>query len=133
MINIVRIATMMLVCLSGCSLQQPTTGEKFAQQALRTVRNSMKDPTSVKFKDVTVIERGRCAYGQVLGKNSYGAYAGYQGFTYNDGEVTFEEPGGLSNPMNNRESAVKYMDKQSDCSTLMGSTLSKFIIHIPEA
>lgn len=124
---------MMLLGLSACSLQGPTADEKFAQQALQAVRNSMKDPTSVKFKDVTVVASARCAFGEALGKNSFGAYAGYQKFVYADGAVVFDDPSSITEFTKSPEESLKYINKQTDCATRSMETLSDHVLHIPQS
>jgi len=133
MINIGHVATLIIFGLSACSLQQPTADEKFAQQALQAVRNSMKDPTSVKFKDITVVAPARCAFGEALGKNSFGAYAGYQKFVYSDGAVVFDDPASITDFTRSPEESLKYMNKQSDCATSSMETLADHVLHIPQS
>lgn len=73
---------------------------------MELVANKMKDPSSVKFRDVNVYLDHRLVCGQVNAKNSFGAYAGYtrfyasfqlpDGSVYMDGEEaealpTYEE------------------------------------------
>ncbi|MCB4860530.1 hypothetical protein K7W03_13125, partial [Sphingobium sp. PNB] len=61
--------------------------QEFAERAMASARDAMKDPTSVKFKDLTVSAKGRCMYGQILGRNSFGAYNGYQPFVWTNGQT----------------------------------------------
>ena len=61
--------------------------QEFAERAIASARDTMKDPTSVKFKDLTVRAKARCMYGQILGRNSFGAYTGYQPFVWINGQT----------------------------------------------
>ncbi|GLV25645.1 hypothetical protein TomTYG45_20790 [Sphingobium sp. TomTYG45] len=61
--------------------------QEFAERAMASARDAMKDPTSVKFKDLTVSAKARCMYGQILGRNSFGAYIGYQPFVWINGQT----------------------------------------------
>jgi len=108
--------------------------EQFAEQAMASARDAMKDPTSVKFKNLTVNSKTKCMYGQILAKNSYGAYTGYQGFVWQDG-ATYIDPGTVQSNMivDNVTDFISYMKARSRC-------LSPYSIHdgyvpltIPEA
>ena len=61
--------------------------QQYADRAMASARDSMLDPTAVKFKDLTVSAKARCMYGQILGKNAMGAYTGYQPFVWINGQT----------------------------------------------
>ncbi|WP_206432195.1 hypothetical protein [Sphingomonas sp. ABOLF] len=66
---------------TGCSPQND-----LFERSKEAVRHNLKDPESAQFRDV-----GRCGasdfvFGEVNGKNSYGAYTGFKSF-YSDGVV----------------------------------------------
>lgn len=66
----------------------------------KTVASKMKDPGSVKFKDVfssSTEKGGVVACGRVNSKNSFGAYTGFTRFISN-GQTTFIEGVDKSNP-----------------------------------
>lgn len=70
------------------SFTKPTDPDhEFAVRAMASARDAMKDPTSVKFKDLNVSAKARCMYGQILGRNSFGAYVGYQPFVWINGRT----------------------------------------------
>ena len=60
------------------------------ERAKEAVRNMMKDPDSVKFKDLIAgqvsKDKKKHVCGMVNSKNSMGGYVGYKGFVYIDGE-----------------------------------------------
>lgn len=74
----------MLVCaaaLAGCG---DTEGARTA------VADQLKDPSSAQFKDVRRVDDAVC--GEVNGKNSFGAYSGFQRFFVVDGQEPVLEP-----------------------------------------
>lgn len=62
----------------------------FAERAFVSARDAMKDPTSVKFKNVIVSAKANCMTGQILAKNSYAAYTGYTDFVWVNGQTTVD-------------------------------------------
>lgn len=68
--------------------------QDFAERAMASARDSMKDPTSVMFKDVTASAKAKCIEGMILAKNGLGAYTGYQSFGWINGQ-THIDPGKL--------------------------------------
>jgi hypothetical protein len=69
---------------------QESTETKLLAQAEGDVKGQLKDPTSAKFKATIVSVSGVCAIGQVLAKNSFGGFEGYQEFVWHDGSVYFQ-------------------------------------------
>ena len=70
--------------LSGCT-KTLTPNEQLAQRGEKEVADTLKDPTSAKFKDVVSSAKLGCIYGKILAKNSMGAYTGYHNFVWVDG------------------------------------------------
>ena len=60
-------------------------------QAEDAVRNLQKDPDSAEFRKVKRCPTGFYVTGEVNGKNSYGAYAGYKTFYANSAEAHIVE------------------------------------------
>ena len=70
------------------SFQKPANpDQEFAERAMVSARDAMKDPTSVKFKDLRVSAKAKCMYGRILAKNGFGAYSGYQNFVWINGKT----------------------------------------------
>lgn len=65
---------------------RPAT-ERESAKAKDAVTNSLKDPQSAQFRNLTVHE-GDAICGEVNARNSFGGYAGFQPFSYADGAVT---------------------------------------------
>lgn len=67
--------------------------ELFKVMAQDYVRGQMKDSSSVKFRNVRVVnsELGRSIVGEVNAKNSFGAYSGFQAFTSNGHSLEMQE------------------------------------------
>ncbi|WP_157879033.1 hypothetical protein [Pararhodospirillum photometricum] len=67
--------------------------KKIISDAIDRVRRDMKDPESVKFKDVSIVgfEDGKVVCGKYNAKNSYGAYVGYNKFVSDGVIVSFYE------------------------------------------
>lgn len=77
-----RYATLACVAaLAGCS----DTGS-----AKTAVADQMKDPSSAQFREVRRVDDAVC--GEVNGKNSFGAYSGFQRFFVVDGQEPVLEP-----------------------------------------
>lgn len=75
-------------CVAGCTTKAALTpNEQLAEKAKASVRDTLKDPTSAKFKEVRASAKGNCIYGKLLAKNSYGAYTGYQEFAWYAGKT----------------------------------------------
>lgn len=69
-------ALALLLCgLSACDSLDPQVRE-----ALDHVRSQQKDPDATKFQNVQKCNNGFYITGDVLGKNSYGAYTGWKKF-----------------------------------------------------
>jgi len=105
------------------TLSKPADPERaYADKAMASARNAMKDPTSVKFKDLTVNTRRKCMYGQILAKNGYGAYTGYQGFVWVNGE-TYIDPGAVQSNMivDNVTDFISYMKARQLCLSPYGN------------
>jgi len=72
-----------------------TPVERLIARAEKDVRDKLKDPSSAQFKDDGGSVAGKCVYGEVLAKNSFGAFDGYDGFYWKNGYVHFESEMGL--------------------------------------
>jgi len=84
-------AVIVALALSACSKKEPNAKERYAAAALQNARELMNDPSAVKFKDVTVLPSAKCMYGSILGKNGFGAYAGYHEFVWVDGKIFIKD------------------------------------------
>jgi len=108
--------------------------EQFAEQAMASARDAMKDPTSVRFKDLTVDSNRKCMYGQILAKNSYGAYTGYQSFVWVEG-ATYIDPGTVQSNMivDNTGDFISYMKARRRCLSPYNNNDGYVPLTIPEA
>ena len=108
--------------------------QEFAERAMASARDAMKDPTSVKFKDLTVSAKARCMYGQILAKNGFGAYTGYQSFVWKDGK-TYIDPGEIQSNVivDNAGDYVSYMRAKNQCMSVMPIGEGYMPLSIPEA
>ncbi|MEH6697228.1 MAG: hypothetical protein V7672_00870 [Brevundimonas sp.] len=79
--------------LSGC--------DRTEADAKQTVAAQLKDPSSAQFRNV--ITNGSIVCGEVNGKNSWGAYAGFTRFIAAD-EIVIMEPDGGEEHANARQS-----------------------------
>lgn len=88
----------------------------FAEKAFASARDAMKDPTSVKFKDVTASAKGNCMSGKLLAKNSYGAYTGYTDFVWINGK-TLVDPGEVQSNiiLDNVNDVLAFVKARNDC------------------
>jgi len=74
-------------------LKSGGTEEEAIKKAQAVVANKLKDPDSAKFRNVVIKQnytRAKFICGQVNGKNSYGAYAGFSQFVSGISEATLE-------------------------------------------
>ena len=69
-------------------LANATDGHFAKAQAV--VRDRMKDPSSVQFKEVHFVPKYKVVCGRYNAKNSFGAYTGFRLFAVNDGGEFFE-------------------------------------------
>ena len=108
--------------------------QEFAERAMASAKDAMKDPTSVKFKDLTVSAKARCMYGQILGRNSFGAYNGYQPFIWINGQ-TYIDPGEVQSNIiaDNVGDVVSYMRAKNQCMSAMPTDPGSLPLTIPEA
>lgn len=119
-----------MVTVTACEQSKSLTPtEKFAQKALQSARDSMKDPTSVKFKNVQGNAAAKCIYGEVLAKNGYGAYSGYNRFVWVDGELFVHQKDSLDSS----ETLIAYVDHSGPCVMSMLKAQRDQMIDIPEA
>jgi hypothetical protein len=129
--------TVLSICISACAAKQPTPNEIFAEKALQDVRDSMKDPTSVKFKDVIAIPSAKCMYGKVLSKNGFGGYNGYQDFAWLNGKLAINDSSTEPDPMKSAEILIDYFDIENVCTKanldIMSSSSYDKRLDIPEA
>lgn len=88
----------------------------FAERAFVSARDAMKDPTTVKFKDVTVSAKANCMTGQLLAKNSYGAYTGYTDFVWIN-RRTLVDPGEAKSNiiMDNVNDVLAFTEARVNC------------------
>jgi len=82
--------------VSACSQEPappppPTADEQLQAHIEADVRSQMKDPDSTKFEGIVVVPEAGCGFGRVQSKNSYGGYAGYQGFAWTKGVIAYAE------------------------------------------
>lgn len=73
-----------LMALSACQSKE----QKQADAIKATVIQDLKDPSSAQFRNLKVHFGTMC--GEVNGKNSYGAYTGFDRFSAGVGVVQFE-------------------------------------------
>lgn len=106
-----------LAMVSAACQKSETPEEAFARKAAQSVRDSLKDPTSAKFKEVQVNLSGSCMIGKLLAKNSYGAYDGYKDFAWVDSNL-FIDPGpdAATGPRAQFDEMVEYQKAQMRCS-----------------
>lgn len=57
-------------------------------EAQAAVAGTLRDPSSAEFRNI--VEGATATCGEVNGKNAFGAYAGFNSFTYADGMVRIE-------------------------------------------
>lgn len=77
-----KIFVFFTIALSGCS-SEPEIGSEayYLLEARNEVAAKLKDPLSAQFKNLKVTQKGAVC-GKVNGKNSFGAYTGFQDFVY---------------------------------------------------
>lgn len=61
------------------------------RETLEYVRNQQKDPEATKFQNVVKCRNGSTVTGEVLGKNSYGAFTGWHKFYGNQYYVVVDD------------------------------------------
>ncbi|MBF7010329.1 hypothetical protein QUC32_11670 [Novosphingobium resinovorum] len=115
-------ALVFALSLSACSNKQPTANERYTEIALQDARDLMKDPSSVKFKDVSIYPSAKCMQGKILGKNGFGAYAGYSDFVWIDGKLYLDD-----------EDFHLYMKNKLDCSEKAFKLKADQRVTIPQA
>lgn len=108
--------------------------QTFANHAMASAKDAMKDPTSVKFKDLRVSSKAKCMYGKILAKNGYGAYSGYQDFVWINGK-TYIHPGELMTGtiVNNLDEFEAYIRAYGGCTNAIPNGVDSLPLHIPEA
>ena len=77
------VAIVILLACAGCS-----AASELEKKAKEAVRYDLKDPDSAQFREIQVYLEKRLVCGEVNSRNSYGAYAGFEPFTYDDGRVS---------------------------------------------
>ncbi len=85
--RLVGVASLALI-VAGCG----PSGE-----AKKAVSREMRDPSSVQFRDVKSVKQAdgsTAVCGEYNAKNAYGAYVGFEGFSYHSGRVYLQK----SNP-----------------------------------
>lgn len=111
--------------------------QDFAERAMASARDSMKDPTSVMFKDVTASAKAKCIEGMILAKNGLGAYTGYQSFVWINGQ-THIDPGKLEvGPLiDNMKEWDDYNTASHNCGSALAQAMGEGpvlkIAHYPE-
>lgn len=63
------------LAISGCDSFDPRV-----RDALAYIRSQQNDPDATKFQNIVKCRNGITVKGEVLGKNSYGAYTGWHAF-----------------------------------------------------
>lgn len=106
----------------------------FAEKAMASARDAMKDPISVKFKDVTASAKVNCMYGLILGRNSFGAYTGYTGFVWSNGK-TLIDPGEIQSNIitDNVGDFITYSKARNECIASMPIGDGYMPLEIPAA
>jgi hypothetical protein len=114
------VAIMMALALAGCAnagaqMQlrsmpvEPVSLTPDQRQAVdNTLRGLMKDPDSVKIKNIVSTRRDGTIFvcGSINAKNSYGGYAGFSPF-----RIDIEEATGRTKVVSNPSSDADYMEK----------------------
>lgn len=79
--------------LAGCSPAQ-SFEQTLIQQAEKNTRESLKDPDAAQFRNTMASLKGQCVVGEILSKNGFGAYTGWQPFvwTYNRAYLSADDP-----------------------------------------
>lgn len=72
--------------LTGCE-QKLFAERRLISDAKSALREKMRDPDSVKFKDIMACSKPGGIVGKYNAKNGYGAYSGFELFMYRDGVV----------------------------------------------
>lgn len=105
----------LVAILTGCA-KQPTPNEQIAQRAEKEVADTMKDPTSVKFKGVVASAKANCIMGELLAKNSMGAYTGYHKFVWVNGEIAVDaEQNEVPDKTDYMKGLTDYIETESKC------------------
>lgn len=90
--------------------------EAMKNRAELDVRETLKDPAAAQFKGLVAAVEGKCVMGQVLSKNGFGAFTGFQSFVWTDGSVAVQE----SDPQ-------RWMKAQGDCIAAIGAEAKKYV------
>lgn len=82
-----------VLVLAGCSPTQ-SFEQTLIQQAEKNTRESLKDPDAAQFRNTMASTKGQCVVGEILSKNGFGAYTGWQPFvwTYNRAYLSADDP-----------------------------------------
>ena len=72
-----------LLGVVACSAQS-----ELEAKAKEAIKYQMKDPESAEFREVRVYPEKNLVCGEVNAKNSFGAYGGFEPFSYDDGQTT---------------------------------------------
>ncbi len=109
--------------------------QQYADRAMASARDSMLDPTAVKFKDLTVSAKARCMYGQILGKNAMGAYTGYRDFVWTNGQtlVSTADQASPFSTAGDIDAVTKYFKAHMDCISAMPTDPGSLPLTIPAA
>ena len=109
--------------------------QQYADRAMASARDSMLDPTAVKFKDLTVSAKARCMYGQILAKNAMGAYTGYRDFVWTNGQtlVSTADQASPFSTAGDIDAVTKYFKAHMDCISAMPTDPGSLPLTIPEA
>jgi Tfp pilus assembly major pilin PilA len=73
---------------------EKTEEEATLAVAKREIERSLKDPSSVQYRNLRVVNSAVC--GEANAKNSFGAYVGFRRFVYSYDELNFEPDGQAS-------------------------------------
>ena len=79
--------------LASCSPAQSPEND-LIHQAEQNTRESLKDPDAAQFRGMLASTEGQCVVGEILPKNGFGAYSGWQPFvwTYNRAYLSTDNP-----------------------------------------
>ena len=74
-----RLGVLVLLLVAGCN--QLTQEGRLIEDGKRAAADKLKDPNSAEFRDVRICPDNQfMVTGEINGKNSFGAYAGYEKF-----------------------------------------------------
>lgn len=130
-----KLSTIFVVAISlAACAKSLTPSEQLAQRAEKETADSLKDPTSAKFKDVIASVHSKCVSGKILAKNSMGAYTGYHDFVWANGKLAINaEQDEILDKTDYLSQMNAYMDISGPCiAAAIHDTSSDSQAHIPD-